>query len=385
MSGHIDAIDVIGQRPDIWGREDLEDALRGLRGNTARGGLLGEVDFEGEVGTELDEPSPSDQSVELSRPQFDDLISRRTQIDQDKNRGKISYNEWLRQTANLYADFGVPFDPDTLTGPSDSFGLISTRIRVVDSEDSGGGSVINDQGSSQPGGGGTMGETPEAEESGGGGTPPASDGGLSTFDREHPWEYNSDTGTMTDITTGNIVTIPADKRGLFEDGGRYSAGDGRISNESGQQVAGFDTEEDARGEIITFRIWGAEGPDGAFDGGGIQGPQPGQSSGSGGGSGGGTGTGTGGGTGDGTGGGGDSSGDGSGGGGDGGGGGYVGGGGGGGAGGGEGPGTGELPGLFGKRLTRGSMTPFLFDRSDLDLDNIPQGLFQINRNFRRIR
>lgn len=57
------------------------------------------------------------------------------------------------------------------------------------------------------------------------------------YDAEHPWEYDAETRTVTNVITGETAVLDEESGALLEDGGRYSAGDGGVIDDQGNKVA----------------------------------------------------------------------------------------------------------------------------------------------------
>lgn len=93
-----------------------------------------EEDIE-DVGA-LDALFPSEVITTLSQSEYDDIIQKRTDLDQAYSRGQISAIDYSRDTANILKDAGIAFDPGSLDafGASDQYGLLSKRINVVPDE-----------------------------------------------------------------------------------------------------------------------------------------------------------------------------------------------------------------------------------------------------------
>jgi hypothetical protein len=209
-----------------------------------------------------------DQTVTMTQAEYDALQAERTKIEQQRAAGQLSNADTKQAITELYQTFGVPFDPATggYNGAFDNYGLVSNRIKVADYDTSGGGGVGGvPSGSSTPTSepaGGNSGvpsgsSTPTSEPAGGNSGAPV---GAEPNNNEHPWVYDAETGTMRDVRNpDSYVVIPPEDRGLFEDGGNYSAGDGAITAADGKQVAGYETQTDDTGNVIDFSIFGPAG------------------------------------------------------------------------------------------------------------------------------
>ena len=189
----------------------------------------------------------------ITREQYDDALKRMGDIQRHPH---MSAEQKREAIAAIAQSLGVPVDASTvsLTGSSDQYGLLSDRFVISENTNNsaGGGSInIPNQGGIEVGGGAPS----------GGSTPGVVDTPTDIVtDTEHPWVFDADTGTMTNASTGDVVPIPADQRGLFEDGGQYSAGENNeIFDSQGTQVASGSVERDADGNILNVLITGVGG------------------------------------------------------------------------------------------------------------------------------
>lgn len=348
----------------------------------------GDEDREESGATEL---TPAEQIVTLTESEYDAIIDERTRLDQAYSRGEIDRNDYTRDTANLLVDAGIAFDPNSLDafGASDQYGLLSNRVNVVpdvqDETDGGG-----DTGGVVDGGGN---DEPEVDED------PFDNSLLDDTLGENPlidqpdvFVYDSTNNVFVSERDGQTYPAGDVSDIAITDGGRYTVraveNGGVVAehvvDQNGNTVATVEQDEegnpflvglninvfDTDEEVATVPVVTSneeDDSDGTDQGGTGTGVDDGTGDGVGDGSGGGTGGGVvivddtdDGDDGDGTG---------------------------GGSGDGDGDGTGDGDGglLAGTGLfERGGATQMLFNRSDFELDNIPEGLFRIERRLRRI-